>query len=203
MKAALLLWAFFFVCFFCEAQRDRVSARNLWHIRFRLPCESCRAMKRRARVANFDILSCRAFVCPPLFGGHDWARVIDATGTDSPRGFRGPDHRTAIDHASKPSTTSAASAAGELTRSLYRARVRAPNTLVAPSVPVVFKVWAELERCKGVIVEEPVEAAQFEAAKRQYETAIDGPGGNGSAVLLAVYRGKMSEVGVESSSSGT
>ena len=58
---------------------------------------------------------------------------------------------------------------------------------------MLIKVWSELEECKGVVVEEPA-AALFEAAKRQYETAIDAPGGNGSAVLLAVYRGKMSEV---------
>lgn len=59
---------------------------------------------------------------------------------------------------------------------------------------MLIKVWSELEECKGVVVEEPAAAALFEAAKRQYQTAIDAPGGNGSAVLLAVYRGKMSEV---------
>lgn len=44
-------------------------------------------------------------------------------------------------------------------------------------------------------MEEPVAAAEFKDAKRRYETAIDSPGkGKGSALLLAVYRGKMSEV---------
>lgn len=65
------------------------------------------------------------------------------------------------------------------------------------------QVWADLERSKGVIVEEPEAAADFKAAKRRYEDAVDGgPGGRGgggggaggSAILLAVYRGKMSEV---------
>ncbi|CBN80233.1 conserved unknown protein [Ectocarpus siliculosus] len=64
------------------------------------------------------------------------------------------------------------------------------------------EVWADLERIKGVIVEEPEAAADFKAAKRRYEDAVDGgPGGRGrgrgsaggSAILLAVYRGKMSE----------
>ncbi|CAM9582666.1 unnamed protein product, partial [Hapterophycus canaliculatus] len=55
-------------------------------------------------------------------------------------------------------------------------------------------VWSGLERCKGVVVEEPEAAAEFKAAKRRYEAAIDSPGkGEGSALLLAVYRGKMSE----------
>lgn len=57
-----------------------------------------------------------------------------------------------------------------------------------------FKVWAELERLKGTIVEEPESAKEFKAAKRHYEAAIDAQGGGGKALLLAVYRGKMSEV---------
>lgn len=54
---------------------------------------------------------------------------------------------------------------------------------------------SQLERCKGVIVEEPVAAAEFKAAKWRYEKAVKGPSGkgDGSAVLLAVFRGKMSE----------
>ncbi|CAM9975895.1 unnamed protein product, partial [Scytosiphon promiscuus] len=55
-------------------------------------------------------------------------------------------------------------------------------------------VWSNLERCKGVVVEEPVEGAEFKEAKQRYEAAIDSPRkGEGSALLLAVYRGKMSE----------
>lgn len=59
----------------------------------------------------------------------------------------------------------------------------------------ITQVLLQLERCKGVIVEEPEATADFKAAKLRYENAIKGPAGkrDGSAVLLAVYRGKMSE----------
>lgn len=57
------------------------------------------------------------------------------------------------------------------------------------------QVWSDLERRKGTIVEEPEAASEFKAAKRRYEQAVDSPRrGKGSALLLAVYRGKMSEV---------
>ncbi|CAN0157472.1 unnamed protein product, partial [Ectocarpus sp. 12 AP-2014] len=36
------------------------------------------------------------------------------------------------------------------------------------------EVWADLKRSKGVIVEEPEAAADFKAAKRRYEDAVDG-----------------------------
>lgn len=55
-------------------------------------------------------------------------------------------------------------------------------------------MWWELEQIKGEIVQEPEQASEFKAAKARYEMAIDAGGGNGSAILLAVYRGKMSEV---------
>lgn len=44
-------------------------------------------------------------------------------------------------------------------------------------------------------MEEPEATVEFKAAKRRYEQAVDSPrSGEGSALLLAVYRGKMSEV---------
>ena len=69
---------------------------------------------------------------------------------------------------------------------------RPPST---PSLPHarLNKVWSELEKTKGVIVEETEAASEFKATKKRYEAAIDDPK-RGNAVLLAVYRGKMSEV---------
>lgn len=69
---------------------------------------------------------------------------------------------------------------------------------LTPTLPIslarlITKVWSELEAVKGVIVEETEAASEFKATKKRYEAAIDDPEG-GSAVLLAVYRGKMSEV---------
>lgn len=54
-------------------------------------------------------------------------------------------------------------------------------------------MWFALTQAKSTIIIEPESTAEFKAAKRRYEEAIDAPGG-GRALLLAVYRGKMSEV---------
>lgn len=68
-----------------------------------------------------------------------------------------------------------------------------PHFTLSPRHARLNKVWSELEKIKGVIVEETEAASEFKATKKRYETAIDDPQG-GKAVLLAVYRGKMSEV---------
>lgn len=71
--------------------------------------------------------------------------------------------------------------------------MRQHGQIVVPRTLRLSKVWADLLRLKGTIVEEPESSAEFNVAKRRYEDAIEVPGG-GHALLLAVYRGKISEV---------